>query len=312
MTIEDITAIARTQTAESSLIPGLWLSRSAVALRPHSGRMLPVFGFAADFDAELSRRKSVFELIEHLAFHPYKPVLSNHVEVLKHTNGRWQNAPDYSIDSLLLGALNFGENLHGNGCAVHTSLHQAASHAENEVLERHYCCAMWYNRLIRPRPLETDIRFNEKYRNAVRIYEVGYLKARHLVISIIDIDDLNFFCMGASLKSSRDEAIRHCIGEAATLFEDAMRLRAGSASTVAARSKILSLRDRKLSQDRKRYFSLLLTTKDGDFTTLNDVSEIYAFRVWNDIVASRASTVGLLTPRRFHNRFSGTPVMPLF
>ncbi|MGN6319186.1 YcaO-like family protein, partial [Trinickia sp.] len=162
MTIDDIAVIARTHTAESSLVPGLWLSRSAVALRSHCGSMLPVFGFATDFDAALSRRKSIFELVEHLAFHPYKPVLSNHTEVLKHSNGQWEKALDCSIDSLLLGALNFGEILHGNGCSVHTSLYQAANHAENEVLERHYCCDMWYNRIVRPRPLAIEILFNEK------------------------------------------------------------------------------------------------------------------------------------------------------
>ncbi|MGN6319287.1 hypothetical protein, partial [Trinickia sp.] len=146
----------------------------------------------------------------------------------------------------------------------------------------------------------------------IKLYEVGYLKTRHLVISIIDVDHLDFFCMGASLKSSKDAAIHHCIGEAATLFEDAIRLRAGRAPTAAARSKILSLRDRKFSQDRRRYFSSLLSTKGDNFTTLKNALEIYAFRVSNNIVASRASTTGLLTPRRFHNSLYNIPVMPLF
>ncbi len=312
MTIDDIVALSRTQTVESGLVAGLWLSRSAVALHTPSGSMLPVFGFASDFDAELSRRKSIFELIEHLSFHPYKPILSDRTVVLRRSNGRWRNVVDCSPDSLQLGASNFGEVLHGNGCAVHTSLEQAASHAENEVLERHYCCEMWYNRRLRPRLLDIDVRLHQRFRNSVKFYEIGHLETRHLVISIVDADEIDFFCMGASLKPSREAAIHHCLGEAATLLDDVLLLRAGYTATAAARSKILSLRDRKLSQDRKQYFSSLLSVEGSYSSSFNSVSAIYAFRVLDDIFAARASTVGLLTPRRFHNDWNDVPIMPLF
>lgn len=311
MKIEDIVTLSRSQTIESILIPRLWLSRTAVTMRTKSGRTLPIFGFGSDFNAELSLRKATFELIEHLSFHPQKPLLSDVVKLSQRSNGRWRHSKDVSIDCLLLGARNFGETLHGNGCAVHTSLREAASHAENEALERHYCCEMWYNRSIRPRRCDFDFPIDPRFRNCVTLYELDNPSARHLIISIIDVDSLDFFCMGASMKFSRDAAIGHCMGEAATLLEDAFRLRAGHAPTTAAATNILSLRDRKLSQDRKHYFLSLLNNNHCP-PEQSHAPTIYAFRTIDNLIAARASTTGLLTPRRFHCTRTDTPTMPLF
>jgi ribosomal protein S12 methylthiotransferase accessory factor YcaO len=309
--LADITAASKIGTIESGLVPGLWLSRCALALETKSDRRHPVFGFAADFDLQLSKRKAIFELIEHLAFHPDKPLLSADGELWQRCNGRWQHAEDVSLDDLLLGAMTFGENLHGNGCAVHWNVPEASTHAMNEALERHYCCEMWYNGSIRPTPLILDIALNSAFDDCVKIYSLETLTDNHLVICIVDADSLDFFCMGASLKPTLQSAIRHSLGEAATIFEDALRQRMGCASTTTAAANILSLRDREQSQKRKQHFSSLLTLEHRRLQPTHPAT-VYAFPILDGIIAARASTAGLLTPRRYHNKSTSAPVMPLF
>lgn len=311
MKLADIDAISTTRTIESAVVPGLWLSRSAVTLGTRSGGRHPVFGFACDFDYELSRRKAVFELIEHLAFHPKKPLLSADTKLWQRSDDRWRRADNAVLDDLLLGASNLGQALHGNGCAVHQKLCDAAAHAENEVLERHYCCEMWYNQSIRPIPLAHDVTIKDEFNDCVKVYELETPTANHLVICVIDSDVFDFFCMGASFKSTKQAAIRHSLGEAATLFEDVLRHRLGQASTPTATTNILSLRNRQQSQLRKQYFLSLLKNDRQCFGS-TQTPRVYAFKILDGMFAARASIARLLTPRQYHNRLISMPVMPLF
>lgn len=311
MKLTDIDAISKTRATESAVVPGLWLSRSAVALGTISGSRDPVCGFAFDFDLELSRRKAIFELIEHLAFHPKKPLLSADTKLWQRSDGRWRRDDDVFVDDLLLGASNSGQTLHGNGCAVHEKLRDAAAHAENEALERHYCCEMWYNRSIRPTPLPFDVSIKDEFHDCIKAYDIETPTPNNLVICIIDSDEFDFFCMGASLKPTKQAAIRHSLGEAATLFEDVLRRRWGQAATRTATTNILSLRNRQQSQLRKQHFLSLLNTERRSLRPVGTPT-VHAFKILDGIVAARASTTGLLTPRRYHNRAIDMPVMPLF
>jgi hypothetical protein len=311
MNLADIFALSKTRTIESTLVPGLWLSRCAVAIGSNPDTATPVLGFSSDFDFSISQDKAFFELIEYLAFHPAKPLLSPNTKVWQRSDWRWHHAYKVSPHDLLLGAFCFFETLHGNGCAVHRNLRESAKHAESEVLERHFCCEMWYKRTIRPRPLDHDISINRNFESCVGFYELDTPTADHLIIAVVKAEPVDFFCIGASMKPTREAALRHSLGEAAMLFEDAVCRRTGRASTASATANILSLRDRRLSQQRERYFSSLLALECGPLSPI-PAPTIHAFRILEGMVATRASTAGLLTPRRYHNNADNVPILPLF
>lgn len=150
------------------------------------------------------------------------------------------------------------------------------------------------------------------FNGCVKVYELETPTANHLVICVIDSDVFDFFCIGASFKSTKQAAIRHSLGEAATLFEDVLRHRVGQASTPTATTNILSLRSRQQSQLRKRYFLSLLKTERQCFGSTH-TPRVYAFEILDGMFAARASIARLLTPRQYHNNRSiGVPVMPLF
>lgn len=311
MKIDDIVEVSTTQTVESTAVSGLWLSRSALMLRAKSGVGLPIFGFAANFDRELSRAKSIYELAEHLAFHPEKPLLPRDVALWERTNGRWRRTTDHTVDDLLLGASLGGNTLHGNGCAVHRTFREAVQHAEYEVLERHYCCRLWYHRDLRMSEIDTDLLIDCTRQEILKLYEIETPTFGHLIIATMDAPSHDFFCMGASMKQARSEAIFHAIGEAAMLFEDALERRSGYTPTVLSKNNVLSLRNPSSTNQRRQHFLSLLE----NIPCALDVgcpSATYAFRVSSDFVAARATSTSLLAPRSFHTGASSAPIMPLF
>lgn len=316
MKFDALQQLVTTTTCESSVISGLWLSRSGVLLKNSDGsKLTPIFGFSGSFDKDASRRKSIFELIEHLAFHPQKPLGYVSVNAQARIFAHADESASLPIDRLLLGATAFGEKLHGNGCAVHADRVSAAAHATNELLERHYCCEMWYKRRVSLCRIESARYKVKDCKINLALYRLIIPSDAHLIIATLYSSICGFFAIGAAWRTSFEEACNHATGEAASLYQDAMMNRAGHASTEAARTNILSLRDINESSRRKRYFERLLA--EPDLARLEELPEapvptVYTFNLPCGLVAARALSGEVLTPRRFHASQIETPVLPIF
>ncbi|GLU34215.1 hypothetical protein Busp01_40570 [Trinickia caryophylli] len=131
------------------------------------------------------------------------------------------------------------------------------------------------------------------------------------MIATAESEELPFFAIGAGIRNSLIAACSHAVGEVAVAYEDAKLERSGYAATVAARSNILSLRDREQFHERKRYF-LSLSSHPASAHTIPLVPSVYSFSVLGEFHAARASTKDLLTPRQFHNHNTDVPVLPIF
>lgn len=63
----DFIKSVKTRTERSNTVDNLYISRSVIGYQNNS-KMVPLFGFSADFDQEKSTLKSRYELLEHLLF----------------------------------------------------------------------------------------------------------------------------------------------------------------------------------------------------------------------------------------------------
>jgi hypothetical protein len=174
-----------------------------------------------------------------------------------------------------------------------------------------HCCEMWYKQTVSARQVEPGLAAPLSPGVALQLYELDVPWESHLVIATLESERYGFFGIGASMRRSLADACAHSIGEIAAIFEDAKLSRSGHTPTVTTKSNILSLRDSFQSHRRKCHFRSILNQANSA-PKKTSLPIAYTFKVSEGLFAARASSEGLLAPRRFHTNDESVPVLPLF
>jgi hypothetical protein len=311
LTLSDLTNSIKTKSEQSSSIEGLWIARSAVGIQVNN-KIKPIFGFAAAFDKTKCEMSSSYELIEHIVFLPYAHTKESLNTPVMHDIKTDELADNKeTAEQFLIGSLGPKGTFYGNGCAISTNMQSAIAHSKRELLERHLCCEIWY---YRTRPLLEEKSFQIKSINPsvkIDLYTTYTHEDNYFSIAALSCFETGFFVLGAAVKENRKEALEHAASEAGMLFEDFKRRRAGSCPTEQSRNKVLSLREKKVSQHRKEYFQSLITNSSKKHSHILPKFRTVVFEPLPTIYAARTFSGEVLDPRQFTTT-KKIPLMPLF
>jgi hypothetical protein len=310
LTKENFDLLTISSGARSSLCNDLWLARSAIGVI-NNGIQQPVFGFGFAKDQTISELKSRYELLEHLAFLPalYSEVEArSEVKYISHPN-----SPPYvnpKVKDFLIGKPNDLGIFNANGCAISFSPEGAVKHANKELLERHICCEIWYERTRNIEQIDVDIGLNLNSKDVKLNFFTSALKNNGtFILATLESNQPMFYGFGAAVKDSLDEACFHAASEAIMLYEDALKGRNGISSTEESKAKVLSLRNAVLNKERKDYLiSLLQSSADGG-SELN--YQIIQFEPMPSLFAARSFADNAFDLRNFKD-YKNVPTMPLF
>lgn len=286
---------------------GLWIARSMIGVQREQ-RIQSLFGFASAFDYNLAETRATFELLEHVVFSPFlhsersaqKPVLFV-VDDLR------PESKMGSVKQFLMGVSGF----YGNGCAVSVNKQQAIDHAKRELLERHICCEIWYKNI---HPLWQIDDFYEPIAASVKLkfYTTDLNIDGKFIMATLDSPDMNFFALGAAIKSTMQDAIMHAAGEVIMLFEDVKKGRAGFSSNNRSEQQILSLRDQSQSLQRKKHFKKILQAKISyRHEAMPLACQTIVFEPFENLFAARSFSLHALDPRHYE-KIKDVPILPLF
>lgn len=306
MTFESFIQVVKTKSESSSLVNGLWVSKSAIRILIDN-KMRTLFGFGTDFDRELSETKSKYELLERISFLPYiydqKSLIKTVYFYQDNLLLRCENA---FIKNYLVGAASSYGYFYGNGCAISSDPIYALMHSQRELMERHICSLMWYKNLtLEEKPKNIEILIPNI---SVRFFEYIVDVNEHFVMCVID-DPGGFFAVGAAIRSTYSEASRHAVGEVAMLYEDAKKNRFGIIPNQKTK-QLFSLRDKQICKQRKKYFEKLLTYSYTNH--LKQISlEAILFEPFPNIYAARSFSLEALDPRELELK-ANVPTLPLY
>lgn len=316
ITLEDIKVSIKTKSEASLTINGLWLARSGIGIQIDN-EAYPVFGFSSSFDYLECEEASMYELLENLSFLPsiYSGIDANK-HVLNVAGDLKFTKSEKKISDFLNGAPGLQGLFYSNGCAVSSNVQNAITHSRYELFERHICCEIWYKQAHLLEELECSINVNDP-----NIKITGYtvdtsyadIYNAKFAIAVIDSPKINFFALGASVKLHLKAALKHAVGEAIMVFEDAIRGRKGYSPTAQMRQNILSLRDAAVSQKRREHFKSLLCKKEINTSTFPIVPKLQTiiFEPFPKIYAARTFSCDALEPEQF-KEIAYLPTMPLF
>lgn len=304
LTLNEFLALTKTKSEPSSVVEGLWISRSILGLKINN-KVQPIFGFGAAFEREKCEKSSVYELLEHLAFLPGVYKETNLNKLVASSTG--ESAYIYQF---LTGSPGPHGVFYGNGCAISYHEQDAVTHATREILERHLCCEIWYKR-SRPLFQKLEYKLNILIPSVeVNFYSTNITGNDHFVMASLTCSETGFFAIGSAIKSTEENAYKHAAGEVIMIFEDARKARVGISSTENSRKNILSLREKSISLERKKYFYSLLSQQNANYEKNLPICDNVLFEPLPGVYASRSFSCNALDPRNIQPLDS--PVLPLF
>lgn len=314
LTLNDFIALTKIKCEVSQVVDGVWIGRSAIGVRTLNGPMQPIFGFAAAFTRKQCETSSMYELLEHLAFLPYvydEDSANRTVNYIIDDSSLCYRKSNRAIKEFFIGAKNPIGYFYGNGCAISTDLQGAVLHSKCELLERHICCEIWY-RHSRPLIQKFQIMlFRMNLSIVLDLYTTGFIGDDKFAIAVLDCEEIGFFGLGAAIRSSLNEAYHHAASEIIMLFEDAIKGRTGISSTQESQKQILSLRDRKVSAERKAYFQHIKNRTVGNDVPIVPICQAIFFEPLPNIYAARTFSENAFDPRHFAME-TDLPILPLF
>ena len=311
ITYDHFMTAVKTKTELSTIIQGLWLSRSVIGVKVKD-HIQPIFGFSGAFDRSKSGKTSTYELLEHLVFLPYahnQESLAKSVMWISDGDSRLYSQG--RVEDFLIGSKGQKCQYYGNGCAIGCTIQHAISHAKRELLERHFCCEFWYQNAgpiaqeeFTMDLIDTSIKLNFYTANVP-------LTDGEFAIATLEDPKTHFFALGAAIRSNKDEAYIHAASEVIMIFEDAKKNRGGAYPAGYSQQRILSLREIRVSKNRKTYFDYLIRQKViKNFYTVPHCQTI-VFEALPNIFAARTFSKNALDPR-YHERNTSVPILPLF
>jgi hypothetical protein len=310
ISLNDVVSSMRTKIEESSLIEGIFIARSAVNIRVKCND-LPVFGFGADFDRKKCHISSMYELVEHLVFMPqvYTDVSLNlPVQCLANQKNLHYNNP--TIRQFLNGFIGPQGQFYGNGCSISDEIGKAINHSKNELLERHLCCEIWYKR---SRPLFKVVDYSMSVLNPSVKLEFFITNISNIYFGMASLEccETGFFALGAAIRDCQADAFEHAACEVIMLYEDMKKRRSGLHCIGQSQSKILTLRDKNISLNRKNYFLNLINAPSSQNEACIPHFETIYFEPFPKLYAARSFSDNALDPRIFEAG-SETNILPLF
>lgn len=306
-TYEECATAIRTKSEQSLIVKDLWISRSVIALRLPN-KTLPIFGFAVKNNRQKSETSSFYEVLEHLVFLPYLYDEASAKRLVAPISGAFG---DNTIKDFLIGSKGPKGIFYGNGCAISNNINSAKLHSKRELLERHICCEIWYNKnrlLHQENELEIES-FN--CLTNISTYSTNSIDDGVFVMATLSCEKMGFFVIGAAIRDNLELASQHAIGETVMLFEDVLKKRDGISTTERSQTQILSLRDRETSKLRKTYFHNLREQCLAPKKDMQPICHTIAFEPFSNLFAARTFSDDCLDPRSFESR-TDVPIMPLF
>ena len=310
ITRENFNSAVKVKSEPSSLISGLWISRSVIGVNAN-GKQQALLGFSAGFDKDKCEINSTFELLERLVFLPnlYDKKFLEKPVVFVSENLDHLHVKGY-IHQFLVGSEGPQRQFYGNGCAIFDTPLGAIIHSRNELIERHLCCEIWYKRSIK---LRRDHGYEVSALNPfvkIKFYTIKDVLEFKFAIVVLECLVTGFFVVGSAIRSNLKSAYDHALGEVGMIFEDFVKRRDGNTTSVLSNKKILSLRNREISQRRKEYFNDLEDKTTHDFYAQPDYQSIF-FEPLPGIYAARTFSNKALDPRLFE-AVTSIPTLPLF
>lgn len=302
----DFLTCIKTRVQPSCVIDGLWIARSMIGVR-RERHIHSLFGFAAAFDYNLAETRATFELLEHVVFSPFLHSENSVHNPVLFVDGLQPESKVGSVKQFLMGVSGF----YGNGCAVSFNKQQAIDHSKRELLERHVCCEIWYKNI---HPLWQVDDFYEPIAASLNLkfYTTDLDIDGKFIMATLDSPEMNFFALGAAIKSTMQDAIMHAAGEVIMLFEDVKKGRAGFSSNNRSEQHILSLRDQSQSWQRKKHFEKILQANlSYKHETRPLACQTIVFEPFENLFAARSFSLHALDPRHYEKMID-VPVLPLF
>lgn len=312
LSLNNFLGLIKTKSEASSVFNDVWISRSVIGVKIDE-KIRPIFGFGAAFTQEKARDSSVYELLEHLAFSAFahnKMSLERPVTVI--SNGKIYGFAPGSVEQYLIGSLGPKGIFSANGTAISTSQDIAIAHSQNELVERHLCCEIWYQRSC---PLLVYSKFRidaNPHSTKLKLYTADdILPDRKFIIASLHSSIEGCFILGAAVRSNLSDACEHALCEAVMLFEDIKRKRTVDSLSERSRVNMQSLRNPEDSYKRRLYFESLLDNCIERNSYAPPECETILFEPLPNIYAARSFSSDALDPREFEAR-KNIPLLPLF
>lgn len=311
LTFDHFLALKKTKSEASLVSNDVYISRSAVQVKIDE-KLKTIFGFGASFCEKKSETSSIYELLEHLVFLPYVHSEKSLDKPVSYTfTDNIAKQPQSTVREFLIGSMGPKGIFGANGCAISSDEQLAITHSKRELIERHLCCKIWYHRTY---PLLPCPEFKiQTYLPSVELelYTIDIDMDGVFVIAALECCEEGFFTLGAAIRSNTKDASNHATCEALMLFNDAKKKRLLGNSIEQSRQNLLSLRERKISQERKIHFQSLVTDNSIKCAYIAPICKTIVFEPLSNIYAARTLSADALDPREFNNR-SDTPLLPLF
>lgn len=310
ITYQNFKSATKTRNEPSSLITGLWISRSAIGVNVN-GQVQPYLGFSAGFNRQRCETGSSFELLERLIFSQYiydETSLCGPVKYLSETLEPLEKSG--YIREFLVGSAGPQKLFYGNGCAIFDNVRDAVLHSRRELIERHLCCEVWYKKTIQLTrdhlykviPLIPSVQ--------IAFYTINKIIEGQFAIAVLECSETGFFVVGAAIRTNLKDAYEHALSEVAMIFEDFIKGRKGTSEREGSQKKILSLRDLEISKARKKHFgSLKMQIMEQDYAQPD--YQTIVFEPLPGIYAARTFSGSASDPRLFEAEAT-LPALPLF
>lgn len=251
----------QTVTRQSKYPRGYWLAKSMVCYKNWLGRSMVAHGFSLKKKQEHAKFISQCEVYERLfAYYDFLP--QNKFTLLK-----WSDSS--IINTLIPNEVILGPSpgykvsrYNASGLSWHSSIHHAREHSVFEIIERHLLAKIWYQKqkLV---PI-----FRKEWLNAITSIEYYTLKNNTLTPFVLAVanhkDNLFWLCGSAvsnsfchSKEKSREEVLMLLDG---ILCNDNIKLNPNKKTA----KRLLSLRNPKISINRKTYFNHLVQKNENE------------------------------------------------
>lgn len=309
-TYDEYTRITKTKLEMSSVVNGLFISRSAIGVQVNDKPNL-FFGFGTGFTRDKSAASSLYELLEHMVFLPFFHTLES-MDMLPVFASQGINLPNPTIKLFFIGADGPLGCFTANGCAISRSPGKAMEHSKNELLERHTCSQIWYHR---NKPLLAINDFDIKLTSddlTLSFYTTDTLdEDRKFGLVSLDCSSSGFFALGAGIRDTIDDALTHAASEAIMIFEDAKKGRKGLNSMRISQQGILSLRNKELSYRRKEYLNFIKNNPPKNILRQKFSCDYVCFEPLPGVFAARSFSRDALDPKILIAETT-IPTLPLY
>lgn len=310
LSIKNLKPYIATKAEASSVLSDYWLARSAINIKV-GNLARPIFGFAAGLNRAECEMRAEYELYERLAFLPYLYTQDKLQKMSFYAVPRYKKLGS-TLTDFLIGASGPRGKFSANGCALGNTLYSAIKHAKRELLERHLCCELWYQKNKILVPVDNFKLSNLSSRIKLNFYTTHIPSPDQFAVAVLYYEP-DFFVLGAAIRDTLPLACLHAASEVFMLLEDAVKNRDGSglvSLTPGARKNILMLRNKNISLNRRNYFHQLLENKKcGLKNKLPSISTVW-FKPASNLYAVRAVSDQCLDPREFGQE--NVPGLPLF